>query len=75
MIRSTENLLSTEVWAKWDQTVLNLQILMKLDHNDHLGVGIRIYTKDEYEPQGTEEQGQMGSNSSKSSDFGETWSF
>ena len=52
--------------AKWSQIVLNLlttgQILMKLDHNDHIVVGIRIILENNLAHQGPEGRGQMVSN-------------
>ena len=42
-------------------------ILLKLGHNDHLVVGIRIILKKGLSPQGAEGRGQMVSNSAKCS--------
>ena len=43
------------------------QILIKLGHNDHLVVGIIIYTCKGFDPEEAEGRDQMGSNSAKSS--------
>ena len=58
----------------FDFSEITGQILMKLGQNDHLVVGIRIYTWKGSDPTGGWGRDQMGSNSAKSSNdfFSET---